>query len=124
MEQVLEAMVVTVVLVTALEHIQVQTEDLAELVAAEQVVMEPLEMEVLVAAMQRQVMEFFQVAEVVEGAGAAGKVLAADKNGIVVACGQEALRILELQREGGKRLTAEQFLVGQRDVANVTLDPI
>ena len=63
-------------------------------------------------------------AEVVEGAGAAGKVLAADKSGIVVACGQGALRILELQREGGKRLTAEQFLAGQHGVANVTLDPI
>ena len=63
-------------------------------------------------------------AEVVAGSGAAGKVLTADKSGIVVACGQEALRILELQREGGKRLTAEQFLAGQRDVANVTLDPI
>jgi methionyl-tRNA formyltransferase len=63
-------------------------------------------------------------AEVVEGSGAAGQVLAADKSGIVVACGQGALRILELQREGGKRLTAEQFLAGQHGVANVTLDPI
>ncbi len=44
--------------------------------------------------------------------GRAGEVLAADKNGIVVACGQGSLRILELQREGGKRLPAEQFLLG------------
>ena len=41
-----------------------------------------------------------------------GEVLSADKTGIVVACGKNALRILELQREGGKRLTAEQFLQG------------
>lgn len=51
-------------------------------------------------------------AEVVERSGQAGEVLAADKTGIVVGCGQGALRILELQREGGKRLTAEQFLAG------------
>jgi len=41
-----------------------------------------------------------------------GEILSADKTGIIVACGQNALRILELQREGGKRLTAEQFLAG------------
>lgn len=47
-----------------------------------------------------------------EKSGMAGAVLSADKTGIVVACGQGALRILELQREGGKRLSAEQFLAG------------
>ena len=51
-------------------------------------------------------------AEVVEKSGPAGDVLSADKTGIVVGCGHDALRILELQREGGKRMTAEQFLAG------------
>ena len=51
-------------------------------------------------------------AEVVENSGAAGMVLAADKSGIVVGCGQGALRIVELQREGGRRLAAEHFLSG------------
>ena len=51
-------------------------------------------------------------AEVAEKSGAAGTILSADKTGITVACGQNALRILELQREGGKRLTAESFLAG------------
>ncbi len=51
-------------------------------------------------------------AGVVEKNGRAGAVLSADKTGIVVGCGQNALRILELQREGGRRLTAEQFLAG------------
>jgi methionyl-tRNA formyltransferase len=50
--------------------------------------------------------------EVLEKSGRAGEILAADKNGIVVACGQDSLRILELQREGGKRLATEQFLAG------------
>ena len=51
-------------------------------------------------------------AEPVEKSGGAGEILSADKTGILVGCGQNALRILELQREGGKRLTAEQFLIG------------
>ena len=41
-----------------------------------------------------------------------GIVTAADAGGIVVACGADALRILELQRAGGKRLTAPAFLAG------------
>jgi methionyl-tRNA formyltransferase len=51
-------------------------------------------------------------AEVVEGNGQPGKLLRADKTGIVVACGDQALRISMLQLEGGRRLTAEQFLAG------------
>jgi methionyl-tRNA formyltransferase len=38
--------------------------------------------------------------------------VSADKTGIVVACGQNSLRILELQREGGRRLSAQEFLAG------------
>jgi methionyl-tRNA formyltransferase len=51
-------------------------------------------------------------AEVVEKAGSPGEILSADKNGIVVGCGQDALRILELQRESGRRLNAAEFLAG------------
>jgi methionyl-tRNA formyltransferase len=51
-------------------------------------------------------------AEVIEKDGPPGTVLAVDKTGIVVGCGAGALRILELQREGGKRLLAEPFLAG------------
>ncbi len=47
-----------------------------------------------------------------ERGGAAGEVLSADKTGIVVGCGDGALRILMLQREGGKRLSAQEFLAG------------
>ena len=48
----------------------------------------------------------------VEKSGGAGEILSADKNGIVAACGQNALRILELQREGGRRMSAAEFLAG------------
>ena len=58
-----------------------------------------------------QLLKIWKV-EILGKSGGAGEILSADKNGIVVACGQDSLRILELQREGGKRLTAEQFLSG------------
>jgi methionyl-tRNA formyltransferase len=51
-------------------------------------------------------------AETVEQSGKAGEVLSADKNGIVVACGSDALRILELQPESGRRMNAAEFLAG------------
>jgi methionyl-tRNA formyltransferase len=43
----------------------------------------------------------------------AGQVLAADaQHGIVVACGSGALRLTELQKPGGKRLPAAEFIKG------------
>jgi len=51
-------------------------------------------------------------AEVVERSAIPGEILSADKSGIVVACGVDALRILELQREGGRRMSATEFLAG------------
>ncbi len=51
-------------------------------------------------------------AEVVDCSGSPGEVLQADKAGIVIGCGSSALRILVLQREGGRRLTAQEFLAG------------
>ena len=44
--------------------------------------------------------------------GAPGEILDANSRGIVVATGQGALRILELQREGGRRMSAAEFLAG------------
>ena len=41
-----------------------------------------------------------------------GEVLETGKDGIVIGCGRGALRILSLQREGGRRLTAAEFLAG------------
>jgi methionyl-tRNA formyltransferase len=51
-------------------------------------------------------------AEVVLQNGAAGTVLSADKHGIVIGCGENALHVLSLQREGGRRMTAQEFLAG------------
>jgi methionyl-tRNA formyltransferase len=50
--------------------------------------------------------------EAVAGSGRPGQVLAADAIGIVVACGEAALRITELQKPGGRRVTSADFLHG------------
>jgi methionyl-tRNA formyltransferase len=46
------------------------------------------------------------------GHGQPGEILSADKQGIRVACGKDVLRLQEVQKAGGKRLPAEQFLSG------------
>jgi methionyl-tRNA formyltransferase len=63
------------------------------------------------ASPQPQMLKVWQ-AEVAPSQGTPGEVLQADKNGVVVACGKGALRILMLQREGGRRLKAQEFLAG------------
>jgi len=44
--------------------------------------------------------------------GTPGTVSAVGPDGIAVACGKDGLRISELQRAGGKRLSAQAFLAG------------
>jgi methionyl-tRNA formyltransferase len=44
--------------------------------------------------------------------GVPGTILEAGATGIVVACGNGSLRVLELQRAGGGKLAAAQFLAG------------
>jgi methionyl-tRNA formyltransferase len=52
-------------------------------------------------------------AAVEKASGAPGTVLKAEKDDLIVACGCDALRILSLQREGKRRMTAREFLAGQ-----------
>jgi methionyl-tRNA formyltransferase len=59
-------------------------------------------------------------AELASGRGAPGEVLAVDERGIVVACGDAALRLTELQRPGGKRMGAQEFLRGTRVEAGMS----
>lgn len=51
-------------------------------------------------------------AEPIDASGLSGRVLAANGDGVVIACGTGALRVLELQKAGGKRLPAAEFLQG------------
>ncbi|MCB1968424.1 MAG: methionyl-tRNA formyltransferase [Candidatus Accumulibacter sp.] len=53
-------------------------------------------------------------AEAMAASGEPGEVLAADRDGVVVACGEGALRLVEVQKAGGKRLRVAQFLAGTR----------
>ena len=41
-----------------------------------------------------------------------GQVLAADKSCLLIACREGALRLLEVQKEGGRRMNAAEFLAG------------
>ena len=53
---------------------------------------------------------------------APGTVIAADRNGIVVACGDGSLLLTELQKAGGKRLPVAQFLAGTPIAPGVIFD--
>ncbi|MFH2068013.1 MAG: methionyl-tRNA formyltransferase [Candidatus Omnitrophota bacterium] len=50
-----------------------------------------------------------------------GVLLKADKNGVLVACGKDALLLTELQAAGKKRLPAEEFIRGIHFTENTVL---
>ena len=54
-------------------------------------------------------------AELGEGSGAPGTILAADKNGLTVACGEGALRLTRLQLPGGKPLAFSDLYNSRRE---------
>lgn len=64
------------------------------------------------AAPKPRLLKVWKTEVAAERIGRPGEILQADRNGIVVGCGKEALRILSLQREGGRRLSAQEFLAG------------
>jgi methionyl-tRNA formyltransferase len=53
--------------------------------------------------------------------GASGTVVLADSGGLVIACGEGALAVRELQRAGGRRLGAADFLAGNPIATGVRL---
>jgi len=54
-------------------------------------------------------------AKLVEQEGDAGQILSADKHGIIIACGKQALRLLQLQPAGSKVMDAAAFINGHGD---------
>ncbi len=48
----------------------------------------------------------------VAGSGEIGRILAVDRQQVVIACAEGALAVSELQKAGGKRLPVQQFLAG------------
>jgi methionyl-tRNA formyltransferase len=61
-------------------------------------------------------------AEVADAQGEPGTVLTADGSGVLVACGEGALRLTVLQKAGGKRLPAADFLRGNPIEAGASFD--
>ena len=58
-----------------------------------------------------------------DGHGIPGEILTADpKRGLVIACGEGAVRILELQAPGGKKMRAEDYLRGHGIPAGTILE--
>src|SRR5690606_18666866 len=57
------------------------------------------------------------VALALDHGAAPGSVLAAGRDGLDVACGEGALRIRVLQRDGGRAITAADYLNARRDLA-------
>jgi methionyl-tRNA formyltransferase len=60
----------------------------------------------------------------VAGAGVPGSILAVDRQRIVVACGDGALAVIELQKAGGKRLPVQQFLAGHALQVGDCFEPV
>jgi methionyl-tRNA formyltransferase len=52
-----------------------------------------------------------------EHSAAPGTLLCATRQGLDIACGQGALRLRVFQREGGKAITAADYLNARRDLA-------
>nr|WP_216628434.1 methionyl-tRNA formyltransferase [Pseudoalteromonas caenipelagi] len=64
--------------------------------------------------MQNQTVKIWQ-AEVIDSHGTPGTVLSSDKDGIVIACAEQALKITQLQPQGKKPMSAQDFLNGRAD---------
>lgn len=60
-------------------------------------------------------------ARVAEGRGEPGRVLAAGADGVIVACGDGAVALTELQAAGGKRLGARDFAAGRAGLVGTLL---
>ena len=66
-----------------------------------------------VATMELQGRKFkVHATRVVEGKGKPGEILGLTKTGLVIACGEGAVEIQQLQAEGGKRMAAPDYFRG------------
>jgi len=72
--------------------------------------------------LQGQQVKFFNPTVIVgQSAALPGTIIAADKGGLVIACGQDQLRISEIQADGGKRMPVQAFLLGHPLAAGLVL---
>lgn len=64
------------------------------------------------ARFQGETWRIWQANAMDKNGGLPGEILQADKEGILVCCGEGALLLTEIQKAGGKRLPAASFLAG------------
>jgi len=64
------------------------------------------------ARLDGEPIRIWKAAVLAQSAGVPGEIARADRDGILVACGSGALLFEEVQKAGGKRLSAAQFLTG------------
>jgi methionyl-tRNA formyltransferase len=65
-----------------------------------------------VATLDETPIKIWQAAPIADAMGSPGEVMRVGREGILVGCGEGALRLEVLQRPGGKRLGAAEFLAG------------
>jgi methionyl-tRNA formyltransferase len=70
---------------------------------------------------QPRLLKIWEAAVVTGISGLPGQILKADGAGLVVGCGENALRILALQREGKRRMNTAEFLAGHELPAGLRL---
>ncbi|GGA97258.1 methionyl-tRNA formyltransferase [Macrococcus hajekii] len=73
------------------------------------------------AKLYGQNMKFWS-AERAEGQGKPGEILAADKEGIVVAASEGAIRLTEVQPAGKKKMNAGDFAAGRKDLKGMVFN--
>ncbi len=61
---------------------------------------------------QRQTIKIWQASVIAHDSDQPGKVTAIERDGIIVACGTGLIRLEIIQKSGGKRLSAAEFLTG------------
>lgn len=61
---------------------------------------------------QGQMLKIWRATVAPDRSGTPGEIVCADKSGLIIACGEQALRLEEVQREGGRRLSAAAYLAG------------
>lgn len=64
------------------------------------------------ASFKGEIWRIWQATHRKDDGGLPGTILRADKDGLLVACGEGALLLQEVQKAGGKRLSLAQFLPG------------
>ncbi|MBX3617675.1 methionyl-tRNA formyltransferase [Nitrosomonas sp.] len=63
---------------------------------------------------RNNLLKIWQASVILEGTGRPGEIVALGADGIVVACGSGLLRIEIVQKSGGKRIAAADFLAGNQ----------